>query len=240
MVKYLESKTNALIKYVVSLKDSKKRKSEKMFLIEGRKILDIALATKLVTKVFTLKELPLSYDVEQYVVSEEIMKKISHSVSPEGIVAICKYPVFDENSNKNALFLDNIQDPGNLGTIIRTATAFDYSPIYISSDTVDPFNEKVISASKGAVLVNPVFYKKFSELDQYPCIIVSTLSNDSISLKEVSGNKKHLLVIGNEAHGVRDYILEKADIKVKIDMENFESLNAAVAAGIMMYDLSHK
>ena len=237
MIKYITSKTNNIVKYASSLKDSKKRRSERCFLIEGRKILDIALSINIVESIFTLKELPIRYDIPQYVVNEDIIKKISSLSSPEGIVAICHYPTHDINTNSNALYLDNIQDPGNLGTIIRNAVAFSYSPIYLSSDTVDPYNEKVISASKGAILLTPVIYKKFNEINEYEKVIVSTLSDDSISLNEYKDSFHHLLVLGNEAHGVRKDILDKADIKLKIPMDNFESLNVGVASGILMFAL---
>lgn len=238
MIKVISSKDNVIVKNATKLKDVKYRKSSKTFLVEGKKTVEEALKYDLLLKVFTLKELDLPFNIEQLVVPMEIIKKISNTVNPEGVVGVAKYPTYNESNYQKCLYLDAINDPGNMGTIIRSAVALGYEAIYVSNDSVDIFNEKVISASKGAVFALPIFNKKYNEIAQKYQTICSYLGKDSVNLEDVKPKKPFLLVLGNEAHGIRKDIIDNCDLKIKIPMANFESLNVAVAAGILMYFLN--
>lgn len=236
----ITSKDNSKVKYAARLKISSNRKKSHQFLAEGIKSLELALKSNLVTDIFTTKKLlNIPSSVNQYIVNEQILDKIAFSVNPEGIVFICNE--IEQKLNKNAkkiLYLDHINDPGNMGTMIRTALAFNYDMICISSDSVSIYNEKVVASTKGAMFLIPIVEDvKLSDLKENHTVIVSTLSEDSVFLEEVKKPDSFVLVVGNEAHGVSSESLALSDIKVKIRIENIDSLNVSVAAGILMNSL---
>ena len=236
MSEIIQSKANSKIKYIASLQNSKYRKEYKQFIAEGKKSLEMALARNLVKEVYTLSELKdLDKSIPQYIVSEEIMDKISTSKSPEGIVFLCDISNNLHFNEEKIIYLDHISDPGNAGTIIRTALAFGYDAVVFSNDSVDIYNEKVISATKGAIFAIPVVKKDIKEIKKNHQIISSTLSEKSISLEKAQAQKPFILVLGNESHGVSSEIIEISDLLVKIPIETMESLNVSIAAGILMY-----
>ena len=134
------------------------------------------------------------------------------------------------------MLLDNVSDPGNLGTILRTALAFGYNDV-ILKEGCSIYNEKVLQSTQGAIF-NLNIISKFDKkiLDGYK--LIATEIKGSIDLSEIKKPGKHVLVLGNEGHGVSKEILELADQRVRIDIKNIESLNVAVAGAIAMYELS--
>ena len=237
MIKIITSKNNDKIKYAVSLKESKNRKKEGKFLGEGKKSLELALQAGLVLEVFSYETLLIDEDIPQYLVNEEVMKKLSSAVNPEGVVFVAKVPEFKKDNFSKILFLDSINDPGNLGTLTRTALAFGYDAVVTSKDSVSVYNEKALAACKGANYLIPVYQDDLSNYKDEYQIIVSTLKDSSIDIDEVKVEKKFVLVLGNEAHGVSKNSEELADLFVKIPIENINSLNVAVAGGILMYKI---
>ena len=129
MIKVITSKNNDKIKYAVSLKDNKNRKREGKFIGEGKKSLQLAIKAGLVDEVFTYEALLIDEEITQYLVNEEVMKKLSSSSTPEGVVFIAKTPEFKKDNFSKILYLDSINDPGNLGTLVRTALAFNYDAV---------------------------------------------------------------------------------------------------------------
>ena len=239
MIYKITSKDNAKVKHAYSLHQSKYRNEYQEFLVEGFKTSELGLEKNLIKEVFTIKELNnIPNEIPQYVVSEEILRKISSTTNPEGIVAVAKIPEFKNEGYKRVVYLDQISDPGNLGTIIRTALAFNYDAVILSKNTVSPYNEKAVAASKGAIFKIPVFFDELKTYFEDQKIIVTTLDNDSVSLKSINKPEKFVVVLGNEANGVSGKIVEKAHIKIKIDMDNIDSLNVAVAGGIVLYTLA--
>lgn len=237
MIKVITSKNNDKIKYVVSLKDNKNRKKEGKFIGEGKKSLELALHAGLVQEVYTYDTLLIDENIPQYLVNEEVMKKLSSSVNPEGVVFVANVPSFKKDKYNKILFLDSINDPGNLGTLTRTALAFGYDAVVTSSDSVSVYNEKALAACKGANYLIPVFQDELENYKDSYQIIVSTLKEESIDVKDVKLEEKYVLVLGNEAHGVSKKSEELANIFVKIPIENINSLNVAVAGGILMYKI---
>ena len=237
MIKIITSKNNDKVKYAVSLKDNKNRKKENKFLGEGKKSLELALQAGLVVEVFAYESLLIDEFIPQYLVNEEVMKKLSSSVTPEGVVFIAKVPEFKKDNFKKILFLDSINDPGNLGTLTRTALAFGYDAVVTSPDSVSVYNEKALAACKGANYLIPVFQDDLSNYKDGYQILVSTLKDNSIDVKDVKLEDKFVLVLGNEAHGVSRKSEQLASMFVKIPIENINSLNVAVAGGILMYQL---
>ena len=239
MINTILSKNNSKIKYACSLKEKKYRLLHHQFIVESKKALELALKVGVVSDVFTLEWMDLPDNVNQYIVSEDVLKKISYSVNPE-LVFIANelhLPIKDTN---RILYLDNINDPGNLGTLIRTALAFDFSCVGLSNDCVSIYNEKVIASSKGAIFLIPIIEMDLKDYKNKNSIIVTTLSDDSVSLFKAHKCNKFILVLGNESHGVSKSTLDLADIKVKIDIFNIDSLNVAVAGGIAMAYFSNK
>lgn len=231
------SKNNQKIKDACALKMKKVRSEKRLFLMEGIKNFDMALKYGKVKQVFTTIGLPkIKQDVEAYRVNDEVLRKLANSDNPEGIVFVCEQlePRKDKNDYHKIVYLDQINDPGNLGTILRTAVAFNYDAVILSKSSVDLYNEKVVAASKGSIFMIDAFYDDINNyVDKYQ-IIVSAL-DDAVSLETVKKPKDFILVLGNESHGVSDEVLKLADTIVKIDMnDDIDSLNVAVAGGILM------
>ncbi len=238
MVKYIESKDNNKIKHASSLKESKYRREYQEFLSEGKKTLQMALISRNVKEIFTTKELDnIPDDITQYVVKEDLLKKISSSVNPEGIVFVSHIVERKPKKLNKVVYLDHINDPGNMGTILRTALAFSYDAVIISPESCDPYNEKVVSASKGSIFSLPVLHGELGEFRDGKTVVVSALTDKAIDLEQLDVQKPFILVVGNEANGVTPEVLKFADVVTKIDIANIDSLNVAVAAGILMNKL---
>lgn len=235
MIKKITSKDNARVKFAFSLKDSKTRKKEKMFLAETFKALEMALLNQQVVEIFTLKELEINQSIPQNIVSEDILKKLSSNVNPEGVVFIAKMKEIGNTNFDKILYLDHVSDPGNVGTLIRTALAFNYDLVVSSKDSCSFYNEKAINSSKGAIFAIPVLEEvELSSFKEDHQIIVSCLDDKAIDLSNIIYERRFVLVLGNESHGVSLDSLILADQKVKIKIQNIDSLNVSVAGGILM------
>ncbi len=240
MIKEIKSRQNELIKEIAKLSSSSYRKDSHKFKVDGFHMFEMAKESGQLLEIFTLKEIKdLDKNIDQYIVTPEIMEKISSNKSPQGIVSICK--IKDESLIKSnqVLYLDDVSDPGNLGTILRTALAFDFSDVILSKNCCSIYNEKVLQASQGAIFnLNIVHDKNLLDLKKENYEIIATEIKGSTSLKNIKINSKFVLVLGNEAHGVSEPILKLADKRVRIDIKNIESLNVAIAGAIAMYELS--
>jgi TrmH family RNA methyltransferase len=234
MIKAITSKDNGRIKFASSLKEKKYREENKMFLAETKKALEMALKANRVSEVFTTEYLDIPEEIPQYLVSEELLKRISNNVNPEGAVFIAKMDDSEVKTANKILFLDEITDPGNMGTLIRTALAFSYDLVIVSDNCVSIYNEKVVNSSKGAIFNIPVRKGKLSKYKGSHQIIVSMLSKKAINLDEIEVKDKFVLVLGNESRGVSSETRQLADIEVIIPINNIDSLNVAVAGGILM------
>lgn len=182
-------------------------------------------------------------------VSEAVMRKMSSTEEPQGILAIIEKTDFDWedmiiDDKTIILILDNIQDPGNLGSILRTALAADVRYIILTKGTVDLYNTKVLRSSMGTVFSQVIVMDKTPEEIGNFCrankctLAVSSMEGESVFVEDTSTNYPLALVIGNEAFGPSEYFLNKAEKKYSIPMfNNVESLNAAMAAGIFLYEL---
>ncbi len=232
----ITSKNNQKIKDASSLRMKKTRQEKGLFLMEGLKNLEMALKYGNVRTIFTSIGLPkLGQDIETYKVNDEIIKKLAASENPEGVVFVCENlkPRKAKDDYKKIVYLDHISDPGNLGTIIRTAVAFNYDAVIMSDGCVDLYNEKVLAASKGAIFAINILTDDIKNY-KHP-IIVSTLNEKSVALNKFKKLDDFILVLGNESHGVSKEICDIADEFVKIEMsDNIDSLNVAVAAGILL------
>ena len=231
------SKNNQKIKDACALKMKKVRQEKGLFLMEGIKNLDMALRFGVVKQIFTSIGLPkLKQDIECYKVNDEVLRKLANSENPEGIVFVCEQlsPKKDKSEYRKIVYLDQINDPGNLGTILRTAVAFNYDAVILSKSSVDIYNEKVIAASKGALFLIDAFYDDISNYTDGRVVIASALE-DAIPLSECEKPDNFVLVLGNESRGVSKEVLSLANRIVKIEMNDaIDSLNVAIAGGILM------
>lgn len=234
MLKVITSRNNERVKFACSLKENSNRKKYGMFLAETFKSLEMAIANNSVVEIFALQYLDIPESIPQNIVSEDVLKKISSNVNPEGVVFIAKMQENKVNNPNKVLYLDEINDPGNMGTLLRTALAFDYDLVITSENCVSIYNEKVVNASKGAIFQIPVIKDKLKNYKGSHHILVTNLSKNAIPLDEVKVPEKFVLILGNESHGVSKDIRLLADQEIIIPIKNIDSLNVAVAGGILM------
>lgn len=240
MIQHLASKDNRHVVEAAKLKLAKYQKETGLFLVEGYHLLQMAIEHQVVKEVFTTKVIP-DLQVDQYVVNEDILAKLAATKSPQGVVAVCQIKLPSPIIGDSVIFLDDISDPGNLGTLLRTALAFGYQDVIMSPQSVSPYNDRAVNASQGAIFaLNLVegHVKELLDLQSKDFQIVATALNDSQDLRGVTYKKQHVVVLGNESRGVSDDILRIADVKAKIVIAGIESLNVAVAAGIVLYEIN--
>lgn len=249
----ITSKDNEVIKEIKKLKEKKYR--ENKYIVEGIKMVNEAINEKASIDKIVFCNLDLEREIKNlnqfnYIeVSEKVFKELTDVVTPQGVLAVInKESETDsidikrvDTSARYILALDNLQDPGNLGTIIRTADAANLKQIIVSKDTVDAYSPKVIRATMGAIFrVKIIEVENLKEtllsLQKRNFKIVTTSLQTENSIYDIDYKNK-VVVIGNEANGVEKEIQDLSDYKVKIPMiGKTESLNAAVAASIMIYE----
>lgn len=252
----ISSKDNEFIKHIKKLKEKKYRDINKEFIIEGIKLIKEAIEEQSKIKQIVICDncentdiIPkeLMYEIAKYecvYVTEQILKTISDVSTPQGILAIIEMKKGEtpiDYSQDIILALDDIQDPGNLGTILRTADSIGLNQIIVSKGTTDVYNPKVVRSTMGAIFRVKIIEcedleKTLKEIkkNKYELLITSLQTENSIY--NINYNKK-VIVIGNEANGVKKEIQNIADVKVKIPMiGKTESLNASVATGVILYE----
>jgi TrmH family RNA methyltransferase len=239
--------TQRKLKEAAKLKQKKYRKQNKKVVVNGQRIIEqiinngiwpeeIYLTNPEIAHVFYEKKLQNVFEV-----TETQMKKISSNDSPQSVAAIFNTQFIKLKKKRRLLFLDRINDPGNLGTIIRTACSTNLDGIILSPDCVDPFNPKVISSSMGAVFSYPITVMSEDQILELPNKKIVTCLENAENIYEFTPPESYILVIGSEAHGASQKLIENADSRIVIPMSNqMESLNAAVAAGISMSYISYK
>ena len=234
--------TNAEIKNIKKLKDKKYRKSSGLFLVEGVKLCKEVLNSKYEIK-YTLSCSEEFKDYPNFTfVDYDVLKTIATTQTPQEIICVCEMPkLLDDLPKGNSLILDNLQDPGNLGTLIRSALAFGFNDIYFVN-TVDIFSEKVIRSSMGAIFkisAHNVTEDYIIDNKSDICEILIGTDLNSSKLDNVNvNNKKVAVIIGNEGNGVSKKLLNSTDINITLEMtDKVESLNAGVAGSILMYEL---
>ena len=252
----ISSKDNEQIKYIKKLKDKKFRDETNEYIVEGIKLVREAIEEAVNIKTIVVCEdceytesfeQSLLYEIAKYnciYVTKKLFLSITDVINPQGILAVVeKGDSIDKIDYKEdiILALDGIQDPGNLGTILRTVDSVNLKQIIISSKTADPYNPKVVRSTMGAIFrVNIIrsenLQETIKEIQKNKFKVVVTSLQTKESLYDIKLNKK-AIVIGNEANGVSKEIVEAADKKIKIPMlGKTESLNASVATGVILYE----
>jgi rRNA methylases len=250
----IQSKDNIIIKEAKKLKEKRYRTLNSKFLVEGFRFTEEALkSTFKVSEIFInennlnkwkeykLEGLIKSY-TKIYIVKETVFKQLSDTENPQGIIAVVdkiKVPV--EKKDGIYLLADKIQDPGNLGTIIRSAHAAGALGVIVTKGTVDIYNEKTLRSTMGSIFKIPVIedenlgFTKALKENGFK-LLVSSLE-DSVDFYNVNLKENLIIAVGNEGSGISEEIYDIGDIKAKIPMPGgAESLNASVAASIMLFE----
>ena len=243
----ITSVSNDRIKEYIKLKERKYRKLKGLFIVEGEHLVEEAYKKGLLSELVLLKDTDIDIDVPKVFVTREIINKITDLETSPNILGICKIIESNKLEGDRFVLLDNIQDPGNLGTIIRSAKAFNVDTLVLSRDTVDMYNPKVIRATQGIMfhlnIVVADLEQAINELKKRNIRVFGTdVENGMLPSSIPSSNKeKFALVMGNEGNGVKSNIKNMCDDNLYIKMnDEVESLNVAVATSIILYELSRK
>ena len=246
-VERLTSLKNPQVQLWRSLKDRKARREHGLFLVEGRKSVEEALssgfpAEALLLREDTAEQGALPENVKKYLLPEHVMAAVCDTRTPQGIAAVMRHreiPV----EGRRLVALDGVQDPGNVGTIIRTADAAGLDGVLLSPDCADPYSPKVLRATMGSVFHIPVAVVEdlpgaLTELKAKGLPVISSQLDGTPFSGWKAGEEGFVLVIGSEGNGVSPAVRALATVRLRLPMRGrAESLNAAVAAGIMMYQL---
>lgn len=248
----ITSTSNETIKYFISLNDKKTRMNAKRFIVEGYHLVNEASKTNLLEAIISTdeKELKKINNVKRYLVNDAIINKIATTKNPQNILGIVKMldhnitnllPIIKGNKTK-LIMLEDVNDPGNLGTIIRTAAGLGYDGIIMSPNTVDLYNEKVIRSTQGVMFKIPIIKANLQEviklLKKEKVFCIGTALTNAKDVKHITKKDKFAICLGNEAKGISKEVLDNMDENVKIAMKNdVESLNVSIAAGIIMYEM---
>jgi RNA methyltransferase, TrmH family len=262
----ITSKENQYIKLAKSLHQKKDRNELNLFLIEGKNLLEEALKRGIeIQYVFydneeTIKNLnpQLKSSSLSFLIDKDLLGKIATTETPPPIVAVAQKPTFANHSKTKThqnsdiyLFCENVQDPGNLGSIIRTGLAAGVKAIYLSENCVDIYNSKVIRSSMGAIFCGDIQYINLNELiekiksksqeENKNLEIIGTSSHAKTSYRDIQLNpfKNALVIVGNEAHGMSKQAEDLCSQLVSIPLENnIESLNVLSATSIILFSLN--
>ena len=240
----IRSKSNQLIKQTKKLLQKKYRKTS--YLIEGWHLLEEAQkAGAQIEQIFVAEEGlgRLDHSDRVKLVSPEVLAELSDSVTPQGVVAQISLPQQESPGQLSGKFLvlEDVQDPGNVGTMIRTADAAGYDGVFISEKSADIYSMKVLRSMQGSHFHLPIYRVDMGRLlehfksKQIP-VFATTLSKNSVDYKEIIAPSSFALVMGNEGQGISDFMADQADQLIHISMPGqAESLNVAVAAGILLF-----
>lgn len=232
----ITSKQNPIIKNLKKLQDKKYRNLEQKFLVSGFHLVNEALENGIVSEIFE------SEDSNKYPnatkVSYNLIKYLSETETPQKVIAVCDKTKVKPSKINKVIALNNLQDPGNVGTIIRLAKAFAFDTVIV--ENLDPYNDKVIRSSQGAIFKLNVIETKDLKQNLIKLkndgfkVFETLLDKNASKLNDVQfPNEKLVIVVGNEGNGINNEIKKLSDLNIYIPIE-FESLNVAVATGIVL------
>ena len=237
----ITSKDNNTIKQIRKLLTKKYSLEKGLFVIEGENLIEEAIKNHMLKELYVLEGSTCNYDFNYDYVTEEVMKSISDLKSTPRLLGISK--IYNTNHIGNKIvILDNIQDPGNAGTIIRSSVAFVADTVIFSKDSVSPYNEKVLRSTGGMIYNTNIVIGDLKEIinkiKEKHIKVIGTSLKKSKSLEELEKTEEFAIIFGNEGYGVREEILSMCDEIIRIDMNSTcESLNVGVSASIVLYHL---
>lgn len=247
----IESKNNNLFKEIKKLKEKKHRIKSNKYLIEGLRFVEEAIKSKvsidsiIFTESFKEKNpelfLKINENIKLIQMNEALLKQLCSTENPQGIVGVINMKNKELKSGELVVLVDKVQDPGNMGTIIRTAHAAGAAGIVMTKGTVDIYNDKTLRSTMGSIFYIPIVeddsldFVKSLKKEGYKLVVSSLQGKNNFFEENLQG--KVMIAVGNEGNGVSDEVYDIADIKVKIPMPGeAESLNVAVATSIMIYE----
>ena len=247
----IESKNNNLFKEIKKLKEKKHRIKSNKYLIEGLRFVEEAIKSKvsidsiIFTESFKEKNpdlfLKINENIKLIQMNEALLKQLCSTENPQGIVGVINMQNKELKSGELVVLVDKVQDPGNMGTIIRSAHAAGAAGIVMTKGTVDIYNDKTLRSTMGSIFYIPIVednsldFVKSLKKEGYKLVVSSLQGKNNFFEENLQG--KVMIAVGNEGNGVSDEVYEIADIKVKIPMPGeAESLNVAVATSIMIYE----
>lgn len=247
----IESKNNNLFKEIKKLKEKKHRIKSNKYLIEGLRFVEEAIKSKvsidsiIFTESFKEKNpelfLKINENIKLIQMNEALLKQLCSTENPQGIVGVINMQNKELKSGELVVLVDKVQDPGNMGTIIRTAHAAGAAGIVMTKGTVDIYNDKTLRSTMGSIFYIPIVeddsldFVKSLKKEGYKLVVSSLQGKNNFFEENLQG--KVIIAVGNEGNGVSDEVYDIADIKVKIPMPGeAESLNVAVATSIMIYE----
>ncbi|EJT6476670.1 RNA methyltransferase [Clostridium perfringens] len=247
----IESKNNNLFKEIKKLKEKKHRIKSNKYLIEGLRFVEEAIKSKvsidsiIFTESFKEKNpelfLKINENIKLIQMNEALLKQLCSTENPQGIVGVINMQNKELKSGELVVLVDKVKDPGNMGTIIRTAHAAGAAGIVMTKGTVDIYNDKTLRSTMGSIFYIPIVeddsldFVKSLKKEGYKLVVSSLQGKNNFFEENLQG--KVMIAVGNEGNGVSDEVYDIADIKVKIPMPGeAESLNVAVATSIMIYE----
>ena len=240
----ITSLENDRVKKYVKLQRKKNRDLENLYIVEGEHLVIEADKAGVIEEIILLEGEEYNYDYPVYYVTNDILNKISTMDTAPKIMAVCRKNSNNSIIGKKILVLDGVQNPGNLGTIIRSSLAFNVDTIVLLENSVDLYNPKVLRATQGMYNYINIVNKSFDDVYKYAkdndIRIFGTSVVNGIDVSELSDTEKskYCLVMGNEGQGIRNEIFEKCDSNLYIKMnDKVESLNVGVACSILLYEL---
>jgi TrmH family RNA methyltransferase len=253
-MKHIESESNASIKQWKKLHTKKEREKTGTYLLEGPHLIEEAIlsGTKLVHVIveenFQINDEWLKERFTLWTVPAKIMKILSETEKPQGIIAVCEMQDETEEvlkENGRYLFVDGVQDPGNLGTIIRTADSAGLDGVILGEGTADLYNGKTVRSTQGSLFHLPIIKQDLqtaiSECKTLNLPVYSTSLQNAVDMREVPESDGFVLIVGNEGAGVQQVLQEESTMNIKIPIfGKAESLNVSVATGILLYELQRK
>jgi TrmH family RNA methyltransferase len=238
---------NEKIKNYAKLNNKKYRDETGLFIIEGEHLINEAYKNNFIEKLILLENTNFKLDVDTIYVTKEVMKKLSTLDTPSNMMAICRMKSNNEIIGNKVLLLDGIQDPGNLGTIIRSAVAFNVSTIVLGTNTVDLYNSKVLRSTQGMNfyinIINADLVEVIDKLHREKFVVYGTDVNKGTDISDINlENEDNIaIVVGNEGQGISREVYQLCDDYLHISMNNqVESLNVSVATSILLYELDRR
>lgn len=228
---------NPLIKDMVKRHQKKYRTRTRTFLVEGEHLYQEAVKADVIERIFTTDD---TLEGERVVhITEAVFAKLSQLGRTQGVITLCRMNE-EQDSTDRVLLLDHIQDPGNLGTLLRSALAFGFDTVVLD-ETVDPYNDKVLRSTQGAIFaLNLVIQDLDDFLATHPDVVIYGTAMDGVPFEGIEPPARLGLILGNEGAGVHPSLLQKVHQTLTIPMNKMESLNVGVAGGILMYHLRRK
>ena len=244
----ITSLDNERVKKYRKLREKKYRDRLNLFLVEGWHLVLEAYRAGLVEEVILTEEVACELEVPKIYVTQEIIKKITELDTPVPILALCHKVKNDpQKIGQRILMLDGVQDPGNLGTILRSAKAFHVDTVILGTKTVDLYNAKVLRATQGMVfhlhVIEGDLVDLIPKIKKQGILVYGTKveSGEDVRKLETSAKTQYALVMGNEGNGVTEEVLSLCDHYLYIQMDSeVESLNVAVATSILLYELDRR